>query len=102
MSSVQDDPGAENAFFGVGTKYYEQVKNHSKQAYSVMFCCSADGSMLPPMVVYKNKNGVMYESWGGGQKGDPTEGPDGAVYAASENGWFNMAKFNQWFQQERI
>ena len=47
-SYFRDDPGAENAFFAVGSKYFEQVKNHSKTSYSVMFCCSAAGKMLSP------------------------------------------------------
>lgn len=73
-------------------KYYEQVKNHSKVSISLMFCCSADGTMLPPMVVYKSATGVVYSSWCEG-------GPDGTTYAASASGWFDMGKFNQWFKQ---
>jgi hypothetical protein len=57
-----------------------------------MFCCNAAGKMLPPMVVYKSANGVVYSSWGEG-------GPDGTTYAASKSGWFDMPKFNQWFKQ---
>ncbi len=26
-------------------------------------------------------------------------GPEGTTYAASRSGWFDMAKFNQWFKQ---
>lgn len=47
--------------------------------------------MLPPMVVYKSTTGTVYEIWTEG-------GPDGATYAASQSGWFDMAKFNQWFK----
>jgi hypothetical protein len=60
-----------------------------------MFCCCADGTMLPPMVVYKSTTGVVYQSWCEG-------GPDGTTYAATKNGWFNMDKFNQWFKQAGI
>lgn len=35
---------------------------------------------------------MVYQSWGEG-------GPDGATYAASQSGWFDMAKFNQWFRR---
>jgi hypothetical protein len=87
-----DDPGAEEAFCPGGTKYFEQVQNHSKTYYSVMFCCSAAGDMLPPMVVYKSGTGSVYPVWCKG-------GPDGTVYGASKSGWFDMALFNKWFQE---
>jgi hypothetical protein len=44
------------------------------------------------MVVYKSGNGVVYQNWCEG-------GPEGTTYAASRSGWFDMAKFNQWFKQ---
>lgn len=91
-SPIKDDPGSEDAFFADGQKYYEQVMNHSKVGYSIMFCCSAAGQMLPPMVVYKSGTGSVYASWCEG-------GPDGTTYAASKSGWFDMNKFNQWFTQ---
>jgi hypothetical protein len=91
-SPVKDDPGAEEAFFAQGTKYHEQVMNHSKVSYSLMFCCSAAGQMLPPMVVYQSGTGSVYTSW-------TLDGPEGATYAASKSGWFDMSKFNQWFTQ---
>lgn len=91
-SNLRDDPGAEEAFFGGGCKYFEQVQNHSKVAFSVMFCCSAAGHMLPPMVVYKSGTGCVYQTWCEG-------GPEGATYAANKSGWFDMQKFNQWFKQ---
>jgi hypothetical protein len=53
-SSLKDDPGAEDAFFSGNSKYFEQVRNSSKQAFSIMFCCRATGTMLPPMVVYQS------------------------------------------------
>jgi hypothetical protein len=35
---IQDDPGAKDAFFGLGSKYFEQIRNHSRVGFSVMFC----------------------------------------------------------------
>jgi hypothetical protein len=35
---IKDDPGAKEAFFGGGSKYFEQIRNHSRVGYSVMFC----------------------------------------------------------------
>jgi hypothetical protein len=40
---IKDYPGAEDAFFAKGQKYYEQVMNHSKVGYSLMFYCNAAG-----------------------------------------------------------
>jgi hypothetical protein len=51
---------------------------------------SAAGDMLPPMVVYKSQKSTMYKTW-------TENGPDGSVYTASDSGWFDMGKFNQWF-----
>ena len=88
----KDDPGADQAFFGGGTKYYEQVRNSSKVSVSVLFACTASGDMLPPMTVYKSTTGAVYTTWCEG-------GPPGAVYAATKSGWFNMNMFNSWFEQ---
>jgi hypothetical protein len=93
-SNLKDDPGADDCFFPGNSKYYEQVRNHSKTSITLMFCCSADGEMLPPMVVYKSGTGAVYQSWCEG-------GPAGTTYAASKNGWFDMSKFNQWFKEAR-
>ena len=91
-TNLRDDPGAENAFFAVGSKYQEQVRNHSKVAFSIMYCCSASGLMLPPMVVYKQPQSILFQNW-------CENGPAGSTNAASKSGWFDMAKFNQWFKQ---
>jgi len=37
-----------------------QVKDQSKTAFSVMFCCSADGKLLPPMTMYKSPRGNIH------------------------------------------
>lgn len=89
-TNLRDDPAAEEAFFAGGSKYFEQVRNTSKVAFSVMFCCSAAGAMLPPMTVYKSANNAVYKTW-------CEDGPKGATYAATKSGWFNMDTFNQWF-----
>lgn len=39
----------------------ERRVEHSKQCFSVMFCGAADGTFLPPMVVYRAEN--LYEGW---------------------------------------
>lgn len=66
----------------------KQVQNTSKQSISVMFCGSASGHMLPPMIVYKALN--VYTSW-------CERGPAGAIYSASKSGWFDSFQFEKWF-----
>ncbi len=71
-----------------GSKYPEQVCDHTKSSISCMICGSASGEFLPPYVVYKGKN--VYDSW-------CTGGPKGAVYTSSASGWFDMFIFEDWF-----
>ena len=42
---LRDDPGAEHCIFCKGVHYPEQVKDHSKTSFSVMYCCSASGNV---------------------------------------------------------
>lgn len=87
-TNMRDDPGCKKCLFRKGTKYPEKALNTSKQAYSVMFCGSADGHMMPPMIVYKAQN--VYESW-------TERGPKGAKYSFSKSGWFDSFQFQKWF-----
>jgi hypothetical protein len=91
-SPFRDDPSTESAFFAADTRHCEKVQNHSKTSFSVMFCCSAAGDILPPMTVYKSGTGSVYKSW-------CLEGPEGSVYAANKSGYFDMEKFTQWFKE---
>ena len=91
-SPIRDDPSAEEAFFPKNTRHCEKVQNHSKSSISVMFCVSAAGDMLPPMVVYKSGTGSVYPTWGEG-------GPEGAVFAANKSGYFDTDKYTKWFQE---
>ncbi len=60
---MREDPRAKRVFVEKGVKYEEQVRDCSKSIISIMFCGCADGTMLPPYVVYKAGN--IYPSWGG-------------------------------------
>ena len=87
-TNFTDDPGKQWVVVRRGRKRTEKVQEHSKTSISVMWCGSADGTMLPPMVVYKAQN--LYEGWCEG-------GPVGAVYDNSESGWFDSRTFQVWF-----
>ena len=61
---------------------------HLKQPISVMFCGSADGTYLPPMVVYLAQN--VYGNWIEG-------GPLGTIYDCTTSRWFDSVSFEKWF-----
>jgi hypothetical protein len=49
---IKDDPGSADAFFGGGTKYYEQVMNHSRVGFSVMFCIRCEDKLVPVPLIF--------------------------------------------------
>ena len=53
-----------------------------------MFCSAADGTFLPPMIIYKGIH--LKKEWTVG-------GPTGAYYAMTPSGWFNLDTFEDWF-----
>jgi hypothetical protein len=52
---------APECFFPAGSKYYERVMNHSKQATSIMMCVDGDGLALDPMVIFQSSTGTVYQ-----------------------------------------
>ena len=87
-TNVTDNPGVKKVIVRRGLRRVERKTEHSKQSISVMFCGSATGEYLPPMVVYKARN--LYSSWTEG-------GPDGAVYDVTDSGWYDWRTFQIWF-----
>ena len=89
-TNFTDDPKAGLCICRPGRRRHERVMEHSKMAFSVMFCGNATGEHLPPMIVYKAKH--MYEGW-------RSDAIPGAVYESTESGWFDMKTFDNWFFQ---
>jgi len=89
-TNLQEDPGATKAIFKKGVKYAEQVRDHSKNAVSVLFCGSTAGELMPPYVTVKGKN--VYSSWTKG-------GPPGTVYTATTSGWVDTWCFTDFIRQ---
>ena len=54
--NLQDDPVQSWVFVRRGRKRVENVKDTSKTSILVMWCGSAEGKCLLPMVVYKAEN----------------------------------------------
>lgn len=58
-------------------KNVDNILDHSKSSYSAMFAAAADGTVLPPYVVYASIH--LYATWTEG-------GPKGTRYNRSKSG----------------
>jgi len=88
-TNLSDDPGTKKCLFKRGVKYPDRVRDSSKSATSIMFCGSADGTMLPSYVVYKSEH--LWSTWTEG-------GPPNTRYNRSQSGWFDLHCFSDWFE----
>lgn len=73
-----------------GSRHPDSVKDTTRSATSVMFCCTAAGHLLPPFIVYKANK--AHDAW-------TENGPPGAKYSATDSGWFEMDTFEEWFMK---
>ena len=87
-TNFKDEPGRQWVIVRRGRRRTEKVIENSKSQISVMWCCSGDGQMLAPMIVYKAEN--RYENW-------TKNGPKGAIYESSPSGYFDSRLFAKWF-----
>ena len=53
-----------------------------------MFCGNAEGTFLPPMIVFKAAH--VYKQW-------TEDGIQGTCYADTDSGWFDCSTFQVWF-----
>ena len=87
-TNVTNQPGTKKVICRKGIKQVERKVEHSKASVSLMYSGFADGTMLPPMVIYKSNN--IYENWCVG-------GPPGTVYDCTTSEWFDIRTFEAWF-----
>lgn len=76
-TNFTDDPESKTVIVRRGQKHVENVLDHSKSSFSVMFAGAADGALLPPYVVYASLH--LYPTWTQG-------GPKGTRYNRSKSG----------------
>ena len=69
---------------------HETLGGSGRDYITVLGAGCADGTRLPPFVVYKGKN--LWARWMVG-------GPAGAMFSVSDSGWMEGANFIQWFKQ---
>lgn len=76
-TNFTDDPESKKVVVRKGQKHVENILDHSKSSYSVMFAGSADGKLLVPYVVYSALH--LYPTWTEG-------GPAGCRYNRTKSG----------------
>lgn len=99
-TNVSDDPGKMRGIYRRGVKYPEKIMNHSKSATTIMVCGSADGTLLPPYVIYKSLH--LYDTWKeGGPQGSPCCNKPccnlGSRFNRTASGWLDGVTFRDWF-----
>lgn len=92
-TNLRDDPGIKKVIIKRGCKYPERILNSSKSSTSIMYAAAADGTVLPPYVVYKSAH--VYDSWRRG-------GPKNARFNRSKSGWFDSACFDDWVENVAV
>jgi hypothetical protein len=100
-TNVGDDPGKTRAIYRRGVKYPEKIVNHSKSNTTIMVCGSADGTLLPPYVIYKSEH--LYNTWKeGGIQGKPCCTKfcciKGCRFNRTSHGWMDANTFQDWFE----
>ncbi|XP_041985244.1 uncharacterized protein LOC121737649 isoform X2 [Aricia agestis] len=86
-TNLSEDPGRRKIICKRGAKYPERMMNHGKGYISLMLAAAADGTLLPPYVVYKSQH--LYDTW-------TTGGPEGCRYNRTVSGWFDRHTFEEW------
>ena len=74
-----------------GSKAVHETGGGSGREYiTVLGCGAADGTRLPPYILYKGVN--LYARWIRG-------GPLGTLYGMSKSGWMESSNFLSWFEK---
>ncbi|KAJ8930609.1 hypothetical protein NQ314_016579 [Rhamnusium bicolor] len=99
-TNVGDNPGSRRLVYRRGVKYPENIVNHSKSCTTIMICGSADGTLLPPYIIYKSEH--LYNTWKeGGITGYPCcTKPccsQGCRFNRTSHGWIDAVTFKDWF-----
>ena len=69
---------------------HETVGGSGREFITILGAGCADGTRLPPYILYEGKN--LWSRWMQG-------GPAGSMYSVSDSGWMESANFIQWFEK---
>lgn len=89
-TNFTDNPGNCKVIVKRGVKHADRIMDTSKTSVSVMVAAAADGTLLPPYVLYRAK--YVYPGWMEG-------GVIGAEYYSNPSGWFDSNVFGDWFRK---
>ena len=71
-----------------GQKHPRSITSGNKGQITVLSCCNAAGTVMPPLVIFDRK----------ALKADMTRGEvPGTMYGLSDNGWIDSELFDLWF-----
>lgn len=77
--------------FWIGQRVHRSIEGSGKENVTTMACISANGDLLPPLIIYQGQN--LWSTWKG------TQDIENTCYAVSDKGWMTTAVFNSWFQK---
>ncbi|KAJ8921205.1 hypothetical protein NQ315_013677 [Exocentrus adspersus] len=89
-TNFTDNPGNVKVTVRRGVKHADGIMDTSKTSISVMVAAAADGTLLPPYILYKSK--YVYPGW-------MEEGVAGSQYNSNPSGWFDSEIFSDWFRK---
>ena len=89
-SGMPLDPTPLKVACAKGAKHSRAMTSGNKKQITILACCSASGSTIPPMVIYARKTLTPELCIG--------EVP-GTRYGLSPNGWIDGEAFEEWFKQ---
>lgn len=86
------DPSRCKTVHAVGKPAIQVTCGANRDNTTVLACCSADGTAMDPLVIFKGKGKHIMSNWKG----------DGSLpkmtYGISESGWMTTDIFHEWFE----
>ena len=93
-TGINTNPSGKKVFIPKGSKSaYIEAATGGKTCYAVLFCTSASGEFLPPLILHKARN--LYQTW-------TTDGPPKVTYSCTPNGWMHDEAFEKWVMNSFI
>jgi hypothetical protein len=70
------------------------IQDGSREFISLLACVCADGSSIPPALIYKGESNDLRDSWV-----EDVDASDEVYFAASSNGWSSHAHGQDWLEK---
>lgn len=92
-SGFHDQPKKTKVLFRRSCRHPEVVRNSTKSCFTVMFCGSAAGELLPPYIIFKGTH--KWTDW-------MFKALPGSRMNVSKSGWIDTPIFDDWFQNQLL